>query len=404
MDRLKELRIDRNEKAHSARGGLALAVLVLILVLAAGGGWWWLSRGTAAEVRVATVEQVSGQAPEATVLDASGYVTARLRSTISSKITGKIVEVLVEEGMDIAEGQLLARLDDATARRQLSLAEAELASARGSLTETEVLAADAERTLGRLEKLVAGEISSQAQLDTARANRDALTARIALGREQVTVARRRLDLSRQNLDDTLIRAPFAGVAVTKNAQPGEMISPVSAGGGFTRTGICTLVDMGSLEIEVDVNEAYINRVKSDQRVLATLDAYPDWKIPASVITTVPTADRQKATVRVRIAFDQLDPRILPDMGVKVSFLGDEEPEPAQDLGPRLMVAADAVRQDGGQTIVFVVEGDLVERRAVQVGTPQGGLAEVEAGLNAGERVVTSGPEDLANGDRVVIKP
>ena len=403
MDRLKELRIDRNEKAKNTRGGLSLALFVLCLIFAAGGGWWWFSQSSASEVRVTTVEQVSGDAAEMTVLDASGYVTARLRATVSSKITGKIVEVLVEEGMEIEQGQLLARLDDATATRQLALAEAELESARGALAETEVLIVDAERTLRRLDKLVASKVSSQAELDNAQANRDALAARLALGREQVTVAAARVELSRQSLDDTFIRAPFAGVAVTKNAQPGEMISPVSAGGGFTRTGVCTLVDMGSLEIEVDVNEAYINRVQSDQRVLATLDAYPDWKIPASVITTVPTADRQKATVRVRIAFDQLDPRILPDMGVKVSFLSEEEPEPAQETRPRLMVSADALRQDDGQKIVFVLQGDVVERRAVQVSTPQGGRAEVEAGLIAGDRVIVEGPEDLADGDRVTVK-
>ena len=391
MDRLKELRIDRSDKARRTGGGWAL-VIAMLLMLAAGGGWWWYHRA-AAQVRVAEVEQVTAAAAEATVLaettvlDASGYVTARLRATVSSKITGKIVEVLVEEGMEIAEDQLLARLDDSIAKRRLALAQAQLASAHRSLEETEVLLADAERTVGRLRKLVDGKVSSQAQLDTALAGRDALAARLAVGREQVTVAERQVEVRRQELDDTFIRAPFAGVAVTKNAQPGEMISPVSAGGGFTRTGICTLVDMGSLEIEVDVNEAYINRVQPDQRVVATLDAYPDWKIPASVIITVPTADRQKATVRVRIAFDQLDPRILPDMGIKVSFLSEEGDGGGESRG-RLTIPSRALRRDGSQDVVYVVDGEVAERRAVRVGS------------RSGDRVVIEGPEDLADGDRV----
>ncbi len=400
MDRLKELHIDRTEKAGKG-GGFALVLLALLLVLAAGFAWWWFDRNAAATVRTAAVESVSTEgATASTVLDASGYVTARLRATVSSKITGKIVEVLVEEGMTIDEGQLLARLDDSIARRQLALAQAELVTARGALAETEVLIADAERTRDRLEKLVDSAVSSQAELDTARANYDALQARLELGREQVTVAESRLELRRQELDDTFIRAPFAGVAITKNAQPGEMISPVSAGGGFTRTGVCTLVDMGSLEIEVDVNEAYINRVKPGQRVSAVLDAYPDWKIPAQVITPVPTADRQKATVMVRIGFDELDPRILPDMGVRVSFLGEEQPTDVAQPRPRLLIPEDALSSDGGQDVVFVLRGETVERRAVKISGRSGGVAEVEAGLSASDRVVVEGPEDLADGDRV----
>ncbi len=415
MDRLKELRIDRNDQSRkSGSGRFALGLLTILLVVSAGLGWWWLSRTAAAEVRLGSVEQepagagsdpAAGDSPGAapTVLDASGYVTARLQATVSSKVAGKIVEVLVEEGMVIDEGQLLARLDDSIARRQLALAEAELAAAASSLAETEVLAADAERTRDRLEQLVAGAVASQSQLDTAGADHDALLARLSLGREQVAVAESRVDLRRQQLDDTYIRAPFDSVAVTKNAQPGEMISPNSAGGGFTRTGICTLVDMSSLEIEVDVNEAYINRVKPGQRVIATLDAYPEWKMPASVIIPVPTADRQKATVMVRIAFDQLDPRILPDMGVRVSFLSEQEATAGELPSSRLVMPVSALRRDGTSDIVYVVQGDVAERRAVRVGSRQGDLAEVEAGLAAGERVVVEGPENLADGDRVVEK-
>jgi len=200
----------------------------------------------------------------------------------------------------------------------------------------------------------------------------------------------------------VIRAPFSGIAISKDAEEGEMISPISAGGGFTRTGICTLVDMESLEIEVDVNESYINRVQDGQRVVANLDAYPDWDIPGTVITTIPAADRQRATVLVRIAFDELDPRLLPDMGVKVAFLEERPPTAAEVTGPRLLIPANALRTENGQDIVFIVRGDLAERRAVRTGSAVGAQVEVVAGLTAGERVVVDGPDELLDGDRVVV--
>ncbi|HEX9731437.1 MAG TPA: efflux RND transporter periplasmic adaptor subunit [Thermoanaerobaculia bacterium] len=404
IDRLNELKIDRAdiEKTRSG-GGLGLALTALLLVLLGGGGWWWYRQSQIAVVEIAPVETVA-PATSSTVLDASGYVTARLRATVSSKITGKIVEVMIEEGMEVAAGQVLARLDDATQQRQSALAEAELAAARSRLHETAVRLAEARVNLGRSEQLVAADVASQSALDAARAEVDSLAARLDLGREEIAVAEKRLAVAQQDIADTVVRSPFAGVVVTKNAQPGEMISPISAGGGFTRTGIGTVVDMSSLEIEVDVNEAYIKRVTPRQAVEATLDAYPDWKIPATVITSVPTADRQKATVRVRIAFEALDPRILPDMGVKVSFLdpGGDGSGPAAS-GPQWRVPARALRQDGGQDVVFVVRDGRAERRAVAVGARQGEAATLTAGVSAGEQVVVRGPEDLADGDPVKLK-
>lgn len=405
MDRLKELRIDRSERpTKKSRGGLVAGLIAFVILLIAAFAWWrWQDRTP--EVQVASVElERAGGSRDNAVLDASGYVTARLRATISSKVTGRVVEVFVEEGMKIAQGQLLARLDDATAQRLLALAEAQSAAARSALAESEVRLAEARLDLGRQQKLVAGEVASQAALDAAQANVDSWMARLAVGREEVEVAERTVDVRRQELEDTEIRAPFSGVAVSKDAQPGEMISPVSAGGGFTRTGICTLVDMASLEIEVDVNESYINRVEPKQRIEATLDSYPDWRIPGYVITTIPTADRQKATVQVRIAFDQLDPRILPDMSVKVSFLDDAAPEASETATPQLTVPLEAIRQDGGKDIVFVVQEDRLERRAVRLGQESGGRVVVEAGLQAAEKVVVEGPETLADGDRVNVAP
>ncbi|HYO14282.1 MAG TPA: efflux RND transporter periplasmic adaptor subunit, partial [Thermoanaerobaculia bacterium] len=346
---LDGLRIDRPEvEEERGRGRLWIALaLVAVVGLAA---WWWLSRPRAAEVKVASARQGESGAAAGAVLNASGYVTARRQATVSSKVTGKVMEVLVEEGMAVREGQVLARLDDATPRRQLALVEARLASQRSALAETAVRLKEARLNQQRLRRLLEQGVSTQAQADAADAEVDSLAARLEVGRQDVAVAEREVELRRQDLEDMVIRAPFSGIAVSKDAQPGEMISPVSAGGGITRKGICTLVDMGSLESEVDVNESYIHRVQPGQKAVATLDAYPDWQIPARVIMPVPTADRQKATVRVRLSFDQLDSRILPDMGVKVAFLGDEEPGSAGgDRGSRrpiVVVPRAAVRKDG----------------------------------------------------------
>jgi HlyD family secretion protein len=400
---LESLRLDRGAVRAGSRRGLWIGLAAVLLAVLAGG-WWWASRTQAATVRTAavTARGATGGGP-GTVLNASGYVTARRRATVSSKVTGKVAEVLVEEGMRVKRGQVLARLDDSIARASLSLTEAQLASAQKRVAEDRVRLREAELQLGRQERLAAEGVVPQADLDTARAQADAIRARIAAGEQEVAVAEREVALRRTELNDLVIRAPFDGVAVSKDAQPGEMISPVSAGGGFTRTGICTLVDMSSLEIEVDVNEAYINRVQPEQTVTAVLDAYPDWEIPARVITMVPTADRQKATVLVRIDFEKLDPRILPDMGVKVSFLQSEAASnrPAGEAPrQRLYVPRRAVRSEAGRDVVLVVRDGLTERRAVRLGRPDGEEVEVLSGVNAGERVVIDGPADLGDGAKV----
>ena len=402
---LSDLRIDDHARSGGS-GRMGLAALVLVAAAVAGAALWYgLRAPRPVPVRVAAVVETSASAGGSgqAVLNASGYVTARRRATVSSKMTGKVVEVLVEEGMAVKAGQVLARLDDSTLRRLVELAEAELGASRRTAAETEVRLKEARQTLDRARALVRDGISGQAELDRAEAEVDALTARLDLTREQVTVAERQVALRQSDLDDTVIRAPFAGVALSKDAQPGEMVSPVSAGGGFTRTGISTIVDMSSLEIEVDVNESFINRVTPGQQVEATLDAYPDWRIPSHVITIVPTADRNKATVLVRIGFERLDSRILPDMGVKVAFMGEPEPASQAPARPRLTVARAGVRTDQGQSIVFVVVEDRVERRAVRVGDARGDQVEVVSGLAAGDRVVVEGPPELVDGSRVVVR-
>jgi RND family efflux transporter MFP subunit len=400
-DDLASLRIDQSARAASGRRG-GWILLVLLLVGAAGGAWLWTQRLQAAPVRTVTASarESNGESAGA-VLNASGYITARRRATVSSKVTGKVIEVYVEEGKEVRRGQVLARLDDTQIRAALNVLRAQLEAARRSAAEDQARLREAELTLNRLNQLVKEGVVGRAEVDTADATVQSIKARIALAQQQVEVADSQVKARETDLADMTVRAPFDGVAISKDAQPGEMISPVSAGGGFTRTGICTIVDMSSLEIEVDVSESYINRVRPNQPVEAVLDAYPDWRIPAHVITTVPSADRQKATVRVRIAFQELDPRILPDMGVKVSFFNERTPEvtaaPARAV---VMVPKAAVRSADGQTVVFVVRDDRVERRAVKVGSAESDQIEVLSGLTAGDRVVVEGHDSLVDGARV----
>jgi HlyD family secretion protein len=401
-DELAALRIEREPDRPGGRPWLVWVVLPVLLAAGGLAGWRWATGERAVEVETATVaERAAGT--QAAVLNASGYVTARRRATVSSKITGKVVEVNVEEGMAVSQGDVLARLDDATPRAALALAEAQAEASRRAVRENEVRLDEAKRNLARRTQLMADRLVTQADVDAARAEVESFEARIHAARAQVSVTERQIELERTNLDNTVIRAPFSGVAISKDAQPGEMVSPVSAGGGFTRTGICTIVDMRSLEIEVDVNESYINRVTSSQRATAVLDAYPDWQIPARVITAVPTADRQKATVLVRIGFDQLDPRILPDMGVKVTFLRDAEETERPSARPVTLVPKAAIRTEGSQSYAFVVADGVVDRRAVKTGGADGERVEVLAGLNAGERVIVSPAAALVTGAKVTVK-
>ena len=396
-DKLAGLKIDRREEP-AGRGRVWVAVVIVLAAIAAAATWW-TTRSTAAEVQTAVAREVQVGARQ-TVLNASGYVTARRQATVSSKVTGKVVEVLIEEGMEVAQGQVLARLDDSNATAAARLSEAQLRAVRAELEETRVRLHEARLEFARVTNLVANEVASRRDLDMAQAEVDSLAARLDGQRVAVEVSERSVDVANQMLRDLVIRSPFAGIVVAKNAQPGEMISPTSAGGGFTRTGIGTIVDMSSLEIEVDVNEAYINRVTAEQRVEATLDAYPDWKIPSQVIAIIPTADRDTATVTVRIGFDQLDPRVLPDMGVKVAFQGGEME--AAGASTAVVVPRRAVRNDGNTDLVFVVFEGTVERRAVKLGDTNDEETYVLSGLAGGERVVLDGPADLKDGDEVQI--
>jgi RND family efflux transporter MFP subunit len=387
---LNDLRIEHKEPAKS--NALVWQAALAVLLVAAAFALWHFTRPTAITVRTAPVRETTAGRTDRTVLNASGYVTARREATVSSKITGKVVEVLLEEGMKVQEGQVLARLDDTNVKASLRLAEAQWVSASNALAETRVRIREADQELERQVGLLKAKIATQADYDHAEASALAYKAKLLQQQADVIVAERTVASWQQQLDDTVIRAPFAGIVTSKNAQPGEMISPISAGGGFTRTGICTIVDMQSLEIEIDVNESYINRVETGQPVEATLDAYPDWKIPCKVIAIIPTADRQKSTVKVRVGFDKLDPRILPDMGVKVGFR--EAAGSATAASRILLVPKAAIHQQDGRDVVMVVQNGRAERRAVTVASTDVNDAVVASGLTAGENVIVDWPDGL----------
>ena len=400
-DLLRELRIDRTSGPPPSRRGLWIAIgIAVVLLLLALGGWMLLGRERALPVQTATAVSLAAGSAPASVLDASGYVVARRMATVSAKITGRVREVLIEEGMAVEEGQVMARLDPIDADAQRSLSAAQLAAARSQASSIAARLKEAEANVERLSNLVDQQLVSRAQYEQAVAERDALRAELVSVRRNADVASGSLRIADLGVDNTVVRAPFAGVVVAKAAQPGEIVSPLSAGGGFTRTGIGTIVDMDSLEVEVDVGEAYIGRVQPKMPVQATLNSYPDWKIPAEVIAIIPTADRGKATVKVRVALKEKDARIVPDMGVTVSFL-----EKAADAGseprPGVRVPASAVVERDGADVVFVVGADgIVERRTVQPAATVGDQREIASGLAPGETVVVNPADELSDGTKV----
>ncbi|MFY2762908.1 efflux RND transporter periplasmic adaptor subunit [Arenimonas sp. MALMAid1274] len=407
-DLLNQLRIDRNASPPPAAGGRGRwAVIAIVLVALVALAVWWFTREAPVPVRTAPAQaEAAGQAPAASsVLDATGYVTARRIATVSSKISGKVLEVLIEEGQRVEQGEVLARLEPTDADAQRKLSAAQLAAARSDVVRAQAQLKLAEQTLVRNRDLAGRRLIAAAALDQAQAERDALAAQLQSARDNAQVAQEALSLSDLGVDNTIVRAPFSGVVTVKAAQPGEIISPISGSGGFTRTGIGTIVDMDSLEIQVDVNEAFIGRVKAGQKVEAVLNAYPDWRIPAEVIAIVPTADRSKATVKVRIAFKEKDERVVPDMGVRVSFLQDAAPaRPDAPLVVGVTVPAEAIVQRDGKTVLFVVRDDRASLRDVDAADARDGRRRITRGVAVGEQVVLSPPTTLADQAKVTVQP
>jgi RND family efflux transporter MFP subunit len=405
---LNQLRIDRSEPPSSGGHGKWWATGVAVIIIAASA-FWYLTRPTGVPITTAMAQAAaggtSGASAGASLLDASGYIVARRRATVSSKITGKVVKVMLEEGQRVEAGQIIALLDDSNWRAALSQSKAQLQQAEASVASAQTAFDDAKPIFDRAEKQKAAAVISAQSFDESHAQFNVAHNNMLVAQRGVEMARAGVEVAQRSLEDTVIRAPFAGVVTEKAAQPGEMVSPVSAGGGFTRTGIGTIVDMESLEVEVDVSENFINRVRPQQPVTIKLNAYPDWDIPGSVIAMIPTADRAKATVKVRIAIGQKDPRIIPEMGARVAFLSDNEPKASDAKSPvsGVIVPADAVSTSGTASIVFVVHGSTVERRAVRLGAKISSGQMISAGLEPGNIVALGDLSKLSDGARVRIE-
>jgi len=403
---IEQLRIERPaEAAPSATWPKWVAGVFAVVAIAAVAAWVLLPRGVPVRAATAVLAPADVTVGPGTILDASGYVVARRQATVSAKITGKVVQVAIEEGQRVARDEVIARLDDTNARAAVDQARAQLAQADANYAAARVAFDNAGPTFKRNEQQLEKAVISAQTFDTAKAAYDAARTALDVAARAVEVARAGVAFAERNLEDTVVRAPFAGIVTVKAAQEGEMVSPISAGGGFTRTGIGTVVDMDSLEIEVDVSENFINRVRPDQPVTARLNAYPDWAIPAHVIAIIPTADRAKATVKVRVGFDARDDRILPEMGVRVAFLDGQASVPAQTAAPRseqrpLVVPPDAVQTSGDAGVVFVLDGDRVERRSVRLGGRVAGGQVVLSGLTAGTRVAVGDVAKLEDGAKV----
>tara|TARA_B110000003_G_scaffold272548_1_gene308621 strand:- start:703 stop:1848 length:1146 start_codon:yes stop_codon:yes gene_type:complete len=374
---LNNLKIDRSAPPTDEGSSSTKLYLLGVAILIVGFFWWlFLSDDELKEVTTFTVKSLQMSDSSATsILDASGYVVARRRATVSSKMTGKVMKVFIEEGMYVEEGQILAQLDDSTMKADLNYSQSQLNEAMRIFNRTQELAKD--------------DLASQASLDAARASVEGLEALN--------------EVRKQVVQDMKILAPFSGVVVFKAAQPGEMISPVSAGGGFTNTGICTIVDMDSLEVEVDVNEAFINRVKPGQPVVTNLNAYPKWDIPSEVIAIIPTADRNKATVKVRIALLEKDERVLPDMGSRVSFLKKVETQNREEVKEGVMIPLAALASEDDQFIVQVINGSQIKLTKVKVVEETANYARVTEGLTSGMTVVARFDNELENNQKVIIK-
>lgn len=393
---ISHLRIAPQDKEERPIGRWFIIITVIAVLMFAASIFFYFFREQAVTITVASAEQtVSGR--EQTILNASGYVTPRRRATIASKITGQIKEMHAEEGMLVQKEDVLARLDDANIKAMMKTLEAEVGAAEATIAEISVNLKNMKKNLARNRSLYKTGVITVKELDDSETLFDGTAARLELAQKQIDVSRARLSEMKQELDNYTIRAPFAGIVVSKDAQVGEIVSPISAGGGFTRTGIATIVDMESLEIEVDINESFIAKVKIGQKVTATLDAYPEWPIPAKVRTVIPTADRQKATVKVRISFDDLDPKILPDMGVKVSFM--EEATVPETNANRVRVPLESIRQDKDKTVTFIFKNGYIESRPVKTGPSNGKFIEILAGIMPGEQVVVGDIVNLHDGQK-----
>ncbi|MGH8402253.1 MAG: efflux RND transporter periplasmic adaptor subunit [Gammaproteobacteria bacterium] len=399
-DALNALKIDRDAEPAPGRGGRnwwlggVIGVLVVLLIVAG----WWIFHPRAVEVRTVPVVAQGGDSGGGSILNASGYVVAEQQATVSSQVTGMITAVYAQEGMRVKKDEILARLDDRQARAMLASAQNQLQADQALVAQNQAQLLKDQQNLTRTATLAKQHLMSQSDLDNAQAAVDMDKATLAHAQGQVKVDEDNVRAATIGVSYTVISAPFSGVVTEKYAHPGEMISPAAVG-GFTQTGICTLVDMQSLEVDVDVNEAYIQRVHNDMRVDAVLDAYPNWHIPAHVISVVPTANKEKATVKVRIAFDKLDPRILPQMGVQVWFYAEQNKN-AKPSAATISIPQSALHGSGGNQYVYLVREGRVKQQSVKTLAGANGQVSVLSGLNGGETLVVSASSPLHDGEVV----
>ena len=401
-DLLHELRIDRAQRDDDGSRPrwpwIVGAVIVVLILAGAAAAFAW--RGHAATVETSTAVAAASSS-DAAVLQATGYVVARRQATISAQIIGTLTQVSVDEGAHVKRGQILARLDPTAYQAQLDSTKAQYAAAQAGVIKARATLQQDRANAARMNAVVArGYVSKQ---DAQQANTLVATDKAGLdvAIKQAQAAKDQVQAAQVNVDFTIIRAPFDGVVTDKAAEVGEIVSPYTAGGGGIAGGLATIVDMNSLEVDVDVNEAYISRVVPGMPVEAVLDAYPDWKIPAHVIAIIPSADKSKATVKVRIALDQKDPRIIPQMGVRVSFL--EKKDANRKPLPGVLVPKSAIVQRDGKDVVFVVKDGRAARTAVTAGADFSDLKQVTQGLDAGAEVVTTPAADLKDGEKVQVK-
>jgi RND family efflux transporter MFP subunit len=399
---LDQLRIDRTQPAPQRSGGLSRWLVggVGAAALAVVAGVWSLAHSLVS-VHAVVAKAAPGAAAGTSLLDASGYVVALREATVSAKSIYKVDEVLVQEGQAVKQGELMAKLDDTNARAALEQSKAQVKQLQAALHAAQVAAADARPSFARNQTQLAEGLISPETFDATKASYDAAQTAVLVAEQNLAVAKAAEGINQRYEDDTVIKAPFDGVVTVKTAQPGEIVSPQFLGGG----GIAKIVDMGSLEVDVDVGENFINRVHSKQPAEITLNAYPEWRIPAEVIAVIPTAERSKATVKVRIAFKTRDARIVPEMGARVSFM--EESAAPHAAAPRksgVLVPVDAVRGDGAEGVVFVINGNAVERRAVKLGARTADGQTILAGLQPGAVLALGDLSKLSDQTRVRVTP
>src|SRR5579863_529254 len=370
---LDQLRIDRTQAPQQQGPGIRWRwVVIAMLVLLAAAALVWVLKSSNEGIAVHTVlakavaANADGVAGGGSLLDASGYVVALRQATVSAKAIYKVNEVLVQEGQAVKEGQVIARLDDTNARAALEQSKAQVQQLEAALAAAKLADEDARPTYLRNQKQLSEGLISPETSEASKSAYDAAHTAVLVAERNLAVAKAAVAVNQRYEDDTIIKAPFDGVVTVKNAQPGEIVSPQFSGGG----GIAKIVDMDSLEVDVDVSENFIHRVHSKQPATITLNAYPDWQIPAEVIAVIPTADRSKATVKVRIAFKQKDARIVPEMGARVAFLDDahESHETSRATPPGVIVPPEAVLANGDSGVVYVINGSTAEQRTVRLGT------------------------------------